>query len=129
MPNYGDGSTYPMKSGTMDTISRRMVIDIGATGAPTVFGDPGMGATRNTVGVYDITFPPIADYTKTLPILDAGINKSAATTVAGVAKLAFAPGSGTAQIRLYLATPGTGVEAASGDQIWIEINAGGSGVR
>lgn len=129
MPTFGEGSLYPVKAGTPDTINRRMVIDIGATGAPTVFGDAGMGCTRNAVGLYDITFPPIADYTKTLPVLDAGINKSAATTVAGVAKPAFNPGAGTAQIRLYLATPGTAVEAASGDQIWVEIKAGGSGVR
>lgn len=129
MPQFGDGSQYPMKAATPATLLRRAVIDIGATGAPTVNTDPGIGVTRNTTGLYDVTFNPIADYTKTLPVLEVGVLKSAATTVAGAVIVAFSPTNGTAQFRTFLATPGTGVDPANGDQLWLELKAGISPAR
>lgn len=129
MPSFGDGSDFPVTAKTANTCILRAVIDIGATGAPTAQCDSGFTISRVSAGLYNITFPPIPDYTKTLPVLEGGINASAATTVAGCVPVAFAPGSGTAQIRFFLATPGTGVDPANGDQVWVQIVAGKSGSR
>lgn len=129
MPQFGDGSRFPVVAATATTCIFRAVIDIGATGAPTAQCDNGFTISRVSAGLYNITFPPIPDYTKTLPVLEAGVNQSPATTVAGCVPVAFAPASGTAQIRFFLATPGTGVDPANGDQVYVCITAGMSGSR
>lgn len=129
MPQFGDGNHYAMFAKTQSTSLLRAVIDIGATGAPTANCDSGFTITRTGVGTYNITFPPIADYTKTLPVPEVGIVQSAARTVAGAVMTAFSPSNGTGTFNLYLATPGTPVEAANGDQIYFCLTAGMSGSR
>lgn len=127
---FGDGNLTPVLDSKTGSVRRRVCVDIGGTGAPTVSGgDTNIGITRSTTGTYSITFPPCADRTLTAPILDAGIQVSAAPTVAACRISAIDFSAGTATLITFLATPGTPVDPANGDKLWIEMVAGGMGVR
>lgn len=126
---HGDGNLTPARDSLTNTVRRRVHVDIGASGAATVFGDANITVVKNTTGVYDVTFPPIADYTLTSPQLFVDVQKSAVPTVAGCVVTAVDFAAGTARFSTFLATPGTPVQPASGDKLVLEITAGGYGVR
>ena len=125
----GSFGVSPVHAQTPGTRIHRAVIDIGAAGAPTVNGDSGITVTRTGTGAYSFTVPPIPDYTKTLPTLFVDILQSAVPTVAMATVLTYNPSTGAGTFKTALATPGTGVDPASGDQLVLILIAGTSGSR
>jgi hypothetical protein len=121
--NVGDLGQYPIRA-RRDSVLARALIDIGATGAPTVSGDQGIAITRTGVGTYTGTFPACPTDTLSLPTLDIRVQKSAAVTVAGVVITALSMTLGTVSFQVYLNTAGTPVEAANGDRLVFELISG-----
>jgi len=120
---HGMNPSFYGRSGTPNNIARVAHVAIGASGAATLTGaNTGMTCVKNTTGTYDVTFPiaPASGY----PLLTAGIQKSASPTVALARLSAINYSAGTATLITYLATPGTPVEPASGDTLWIKFEAG-----
>jgi hypothetical protein len=121
--NIGDLGQYPLRA-RRDSVLARALIDIGATGAPTVSGDQGITITRTGVGTYTGTFPPCPTDTVALPTLDIRVQKSAAATVAQCLITALSMTAGTCSFQVYLNTAGTPVEAANGDRLVFELISG-----
>lgn len=125
----GNSALYPLRTQKHDRIVMEGVVDIGASGAATLNGDPSiLTFVKNTTGVYDVTFDTLPAQATSRALLEVWILKSATPTVANARIIAFAPTSGTAQIATFLNTAGTPVEPASGDQIGIRITAGITGI-
>jgi hypothetical protein len=124
----GDTQRALMRCATPNTNVWRAYVAVGATGAPTVTTSTdaaggAIGVTRNTTGVYDITFPVLAAVGTSIPSIRAWILQSATPTVAQAFPKAFAPTSGTAQIVTALNAAGTPVDPANGDSFMVEIVA------
>lgn len=124
----GQYGRHPLRSLKAETTISWCVVDIGASGAATVRTGscPGWTCAKNATGVYDITYPPC-------PAAGAAgfigrIQKSATPTVAMCTALALDTAAGTAQVKTALATPGTGVEPASGDVLFFAVISGATGV-
>lgn len=122
----GDTQSAVQRCVVPNTHTWRAHVAVGASGAPTVSTATDsaggvIGVTRNTTGVYDITYPIMAAVATSVPSIRADILQSAATTVAKCYPKAFAPTSGTAQIVTFLNTAGTPVDPANGDSFFIEV--------
>ena len=125
MGQYG---RHPARTTKAEATISWCVVDIGASGAATVRTGscPGWTCTKNATGVYDIVFPafPAAGGA----MFEGRIHKSATPTVAMCTTLAVDTAAGTAQVKTALATPGTGVEPASGDVLAFSVIGGVTGV-
>lgn len=128
MPTIGQQGRFPMRSPKSDAVVSWIVVDIGASGAATVRTGscPGWTCAKNATGVYDITFPVF--HSNGAAGFVSRIQKSAVPTVAMVTPIALDTAAGTAQVKTALATPGTGVEPASGDVLFFALVGGASGV-
>lgn len=112
-----------MRSNINQMYSRRVLVNIGATGAPTLSpaSGTGFGITRSSAGTYALTFPALPSggtaYVK------VGVALSAATTVSQATVTAFSGTAGTATFVTALNAAGTAVDPANGDILWIELTA------
>jgi hypothetical protein len=104
-------------------------VAIGASGAATVSQSGGalITVTKNTTGIYDVTFPPFAASATSLCTIQVRVILSAAMTVSQATCIAFSPTAGTAQFKTALNTAGTGVEPANGDALLVVVEGGKSG--
>jgi hypothetical protein len=113
-------------SATRDQVVYRATVDIGAAGAAS-FGassgvakggkdDPGITATLNGTGTYDLTYP------KGKNVWIHATLKSAALTVVGVVVTAVSATAGTATIKTLAGTnAAVATNPANGDAIMLEI--------
>lgn len=117
----GNVSASPvLATGTNTRISRCMVA-IGASGAATVDADPGWTVTKNTTGVYDVTFPTSCSTARA--ILKCGVALSPALTVVNAVATAVSYTAGTATVKTLLND--AAAQPASGDYIWLELISSG----
>lgn len=124
----GDQNKWMAYACKRDTVASKAIVDIGATGAPTVNSgsDPDWTVTRASAGVYNITFPPTPAQNICGSELCAWISLSSAVTVTTATVTAVNYTAGTATIRTTLGGA-TAADPASGDQFCIELTAGLSG--
>lgn len=119
---FGDALRTFVRNGNLDTLVRRAYIAIGATGAPTITTADGITVTRTGVGTYTGTFPLVAAVSATaIPTIRAWVVLSAVPTVSQCTITAFSPTAGTFGFTVALNAAATGVEAANGDILGIEI--------
>jgi hypothetical protein len=118
----GESYAYPLECAHRRRIELEAVVTIGATGAiaSSIQDDPGFTIARASTGVYIITYPAGAD------LLGGSIDftivsANAVPTVKSQYVTAFAPNSGTATIRTFLADGATAVDPATGDVIRFQI--------
>ena len=124
MAVFGQTGGYPVRALKQETILARGIVDIGASGAATLTTDGGiLTCTKNTTGVYDVTFDPIQTQATSLAFVRAKVLKSAAPTVGNAITLAYSLSAGTWQFTTNGNAIATPVEPASGDQILLEIVA------
>lgn len=113
----GDYESWPHSSYRGERITSVLQVAIGADGAPTATSDnAGVSITRDDTGVYDLVYPACNRCHIEVQIV------SADATVAGWVLLAKDSEAGTAQIRTFLATPGTAVDPADGDELSIRLD-------
>lgn len=129
MANLGDRQRWGASAQKHDRVTAEAYVDIGASGAATLAGDPSiLTCVKNTTGVYDVTFDPFPAQATSRFLPQVWITKSATPTVAATRIIAFNPTAGTMQFATYLNTAGTPVEPANGDQLAIRLTGGFTGI-
>jgi hypothetical protein len=124
MPNLADMPAVQDISSLLGGIVLGLVlIDIGATGAPTVRTGSarGIAVTRNTTGTYDVTFPACS-LAVILPF------PVVSTTIESCQGQALSASAGTAQFTTDVAA-GTAADPANGNVIGLLFIGAKSGVR
>lgn len=116
MGHFGNKGGYPTRSTFKETLRERVIVNIGAAGAPTlVAGAPqDWSFTRTGVGTYTMTFPGGMTQALHVPVLRGEVQLSAAKTVSKVIFTALDLSAGTASFTTAL-TSGTAADPASGD--------------
>lgn len=123
----GDGSNSPMKSCTPDLVSSKCIVNIGATGAPTVLaGRSEWTFTRTGTGTYTATMPTNRAQANSMAHLRGHVQLSAAKTVGNVIITAVDFAAGTFGFTTAI-TAGTAADPANGDQLVFELEAGIAG--
>lgn len=122
----GDVQKWPLFGAYRDQVIYPVIVNIGATGAPTLVGGADWTIVRNSAGNYSVTFPPTVAQATSLTRLKGGIVKSAASTVTKIVVTAFSETAGTATFVTAL-TSATAVDPANGDILWLELVGGSAG--
>lgn len=123
----GDGANYTVRANTIDTVISKCIVNIGATGAPTVLvGRSEWTFTRTGVGTYTATMPTNRAQANSSATLAAWVQLSAAKTVANVFITAIDFVAGTFGFTTALGA-GTAADPANGDQLVFELDAGIAG--
>jgi hypothetical protein len=121
--DMGNYPGYPAQNIRENMRLGHLKIVIGASGATGGTGESlpaGFTVTKNTTGLYDVTFPPA----KTIVFFGAFVQFSTTPTVSRIyGKTAVDQTGGTWQFATCGDTQGTPVEPASGDVLVIEFAA------
>lgn len=117
----GDTQRNVQRSNIDNVVRRWCLINIGATGAPTVApaAVTAITVTRTGAGTYNVTFP--AQLSTATCYVRAYVVLSAATTVAQATITAFSQTAGTATFVTALNAAGTAVDPANGDILMLEV--------
>jgi hypothetical protein len=114
MSNLGNFGGFHMKGLGPDMVAAFARVDIGATGAPTLTGHPGLSIVRTDTGDYTVTAPAVPKAKK--GVLFLVIAKS--TTIFNVVGITESPTTGTWTFTCY--NSGTTVtDPASGDVLYL----------
>lgn len=123
----GDGANYTVRSNCMDTVRSKCILNIGATGAPTVLtGRSEWTFTRTGTGTYTATFPTSRAQANSGATLLAWVQLSAAKTVADIIITAIDFTAGTMSFTTAL-SGSTAADPANGDQLAFMLDAGIAG--
>lgn len=118
----GDAMLRTVRTNIQGTLQRRVLVNIGATGAPTLSPTgTAFGISRSGTGTYALTFPALTQPSSPTAYVKVGIALSAATTVSQATVTAFSASAGTATFVTALNAAGTAVDPANGDILWIEL--------
>lgn len=123
----GDGPNYTTRSNTIDEVRSKCIVNIGATGAPTVLtGRSEWTFTRTGAGTYTATFPTNRAQANSGATLLAWVQLSAAKTVADIIITAIDFAAGTMSFTTAL-SGSLAADPANGDQLAFELTAGIAG--
>lgn len=112
----GNAWTGPAHGAAPNLVVMHAKVAIGASGAPTLTGDPGIAISRSSGGNYDLTFPK-GFKSKVFVYID-----KSSTLAAVRGSTATVPGSGTHSFQtMTVAGPLTVADPANGDVLSILI--------
>jgi len=123
----GDGSATVCRHSTPDHVSTKCIVNIGATGAPTVLtGRTEWTFTRTGIGTYTGTMPKSRSQATSGTTLRGWVQLSAAKTVGNVIFTAVDFTAGTFGFTTAI-TAGTAADPANGDQLAFLLDGGIAG--
>lgn len=123
----GDGSNTVCRHSTPDHVSTKCIVNIGATGAPTVLtGRSEWTFTRTGTGAYTGTMPKSRSQATSGVTLRGWVTLSAAKTIGNVIITAVDYAAGTFGFTTAI-TAGTAADGANGDQIAFILDGGIAG--